>query len=236
MRIERRHAKAFNHLFSFRVLLALVIVLIEIVFIDNLATAGIEFILSSAVVTMALLIQLRFGVQENAPAPANMVVFIFNWLFLDLAPKVQLINMPQRLINTSTVTTDGVAWTNLVCALFMIAFTLFYAFLSKRAETPPPTDAAPIAARQEFAPGAVGLALFFCILVVGLAAPSPYASVEKSEAATPASLVAQPIPAISSHGDPLDSAERTVLRPVKYCFSAAACVLCCSFFCPGTHY
>ncbi len=190
MRIDRRHAKASHHLFSFRVLLALVIVLIEIVFIDNLATAGIEFILSSAAVTMALLIQLRFGVQENAPAPANMVVFIFNWLFLDLAPKVQLINMPQHLINTSTVTIDGVAWTNLVCALFMIAFTLFYAFLSKkRDEAAPPTDAAPVAARQEFAPGAVGLALVICILVVGVAAPGAYASVEKLEAATPATLV-----------------------------------------------
>ena len=189
MHIERRRAEASIHLFSFRVLLALVIVLIEIVFINSLVTAGIEFILSSAVVTIALLIQLRFGVQENAAAPANMVVFIFNWLFLDLAPKVQLINMPQHLINTSTVTIDGVAWTNLVCALFMIAFTLFYAFLSKRAEVPPPTDAAPIAARQEFAPGAVLLALVVCILVVGLAAPSAYASVEKLEAATPATLV-----------------------------------------------
>jgi hypothetical protein len=189
MRIERTNRKAAINLFSFRVLLALVIVLIEVVFINSLATAGIEFILSSVVVTIALLIQLRFGVRQNAAAPADLVVFIFNWLFLDLAPKVQLIDMPQRLINTSTVTIDGVAWTNLVCALFMIAFTLFYAFLSKRAENPPPADAAPVAGRQEFAAGAVGLALVVCVLVVGLAAPGAYASVENLEAATPASLV-----------------------------------------------
>jgi hypothetical protein len=191
MRIERTNTKASHNLFSFRVLLALVIVLIEVVFINNLLSAGIEFILSSVVVTIALLIQLRFGVRQDAAAPADLVVFIFNWLFLDLAPKVQLIDMPQRLINTSTVTIDGVAWTNLVCALFMIAFTLFYAFLSKRAESPnpPPADAAPVAGRQEFAAGAVGLALVVCVLVVGLAAPGAYASVQNLEAATPASLV-----------------------------------------------
>jgi hypothetical protein len=193
MRIERTNSKASTNLFSFRVLLALVIVLIEVMFISNLATAGMEFILSSVAVTIALLIQLRFAVRENVAAPADQVVFIFNWLFLDLAPKVQLINMPQRLINTSTVTIDGVAWTNLVCALFMIAFTLFYAFLSKRAEDGPPTDAAPVASpaasHQEFAAGAVGLALAVCVLVVGLAAPSAYASVENLEAATPATLV-----------------------------------------------
>src|ERR1700761_2314322 len=114
MSIERNRGKASINFISFRALLALFIVLIELVFVSNLASAGIEFILSSVAVTVALLIQLRFGVQKNAPAPADMVVFIFNWLFLDLAPKVQLISMPQRLINTSTVTLDGVALTNLV--------------------------------------------------------------------------------------------------------------------------
>jgi hypothetical protein len=97
--------------------------------------------------------------------------------------------MPQRLINTSTVTIDGVAVTNLVCALFMIAFTLFYAFLSRRAESPPPRNAAPVVSRQEFAAGAVGLALVICVIVVGLAAPRAYASVENSVTSTPATLV-----------------------------------------------
>jgi hypothetical protein len=188
MRIERNRAKPSVDLFNFRVLLALFIVLIEVVFVSNLASAGIEFILSSAAVTMALLIQLRFGVQRNAGAPADLVIFIFNWLFLDLAPKVQLISMPQRLINTSTVTIDGVALTNLVCALFMIAYTLFYAFLSKRVDAPPAAEAAP-AVRQEFAPGAVGLALTVCVLVVGIAAPGAYASVQNLETITPATLV-----------------------------------------------
>jgi len=87
MRIERMNTKASINLFSFRVLLALVIVLIELVFINSLITAGIEFILSSVVVTIALLIQLRFGVRQSAAAPADLVVFIFNWLFLDLAPR-----------------------------------------------------------------------------------------------------------------------------------------------------
>jgi hypothetical protein len=186
--------------FSLRMLFALVIVLIEVVFINSLASAGIELILSSAVVTIALLIQLRFGVRQTAAAPADIIVFIFNWLFLDLAPKVQLMSMPQRLINTSTVTVDGVAVTNLVCALFMIAFTVFYALFSRRGENPQPTAAAPVKSRhgfnagavkprQEFTAGGVGLALVVCFAVVAVAAPHAYRAVENSEAASPASLV-----------------------------------------------
>jgi hypothetical protein len=182
------------NILSLRVLVALVIVLIEVVFINSLASAGMEFILSSVVVTIALLIQLRFGVRQSAGAPADIVVFIFNWLFLDLAPKVQLISMPQRLINTSTVTVDGVALTNLVCALFMIAFTLFYEFLSRRAERQAPTDSVPTDSvpadsRQGFTAGAVGLALVVCVVVVAVAAPRAYAAVDSTVTATPASLV-----------------------------------------------
>ena len=188
---------------SLRILLALVIVLIELVFINSLASAGMEFILSSVAVTVALLIQLRFGVRETAGSPADIVVFIFNWLFLDLAPKVQLIDMPQRLINTSSVTVDGVALTNLVCALFMIAFTLFYEFLSRRTENPPPAGSAtgsvpsdaggsaPEEARREFTAGGVGLALAVCLVVVAVAGPRAYAQVENALAATPATLVMQ---------------------------------------------
>jgi len=177
--------------FSLRMLFALVIVLIEIVFINSLASAGIELILSSVVVTIALLIQLRFGVRQIAAAPADIIVFIFNWLFLDLAPKVQLMSMPQRLINTSTVSVDGVALTNLVCALFMIAFTVFYAFFSRRGGNPEPAAPAPapVKPRQEFTAGAVGLALLLCFAVVAVAAPHAYRSVENAEVASPASLV-----------------------------------------------
>src|SRR6202795_1429286 len=179
------------HIPSLRILLALVIVLIELVFINSLASAGMEFILSSVAVTIALLIQLRFGVRETAGSPADIVVFIFNWLFLDLAPKVQLIDMPQRLINTSSVTVDGVALTNLVCALFMIAFTLFYEFLSRRTENPPPGGSAPEGARREFTAGGVALALTVCLVVVAVAGPRAYAQVENALAATPATLVMQ---------------------------------------------
>lgn len=168
--------------------LALAIVLVEILFIDKLASAGIEFILSSVIVTVALLIQLRFGIRRAAAAPADIVVFVFNWMFLDLAPKVQLIAMPRQLINTSTVTVDGVALTNLVCALFMIAFTLFYVFLSRREQNRPNSTAA-AASPREFSAGAVALGVFVCVLVVGIAAPRAYAQVENAVAATPASLM-----------------------------------------------
>jgi hypothetical protein len=180
--------KATPHFLGVKVILALFIVLMEIIFINSLASAGMEFVFSSAAVTLALLIQLRFGVRPTAASPADMVVFMFNWLFLDLAPKVQLMSMPQRLINTSTVAVDRVALTNLVCALFIVAFTLFYAFLSKRAEARP-ADAAAAPAPREFTAGAVGLAVVVCVGVVAIAAPSAYAAIENSVAASPASLI-----------------------------------------------
>lgn len=182
---------------SLRVLLALFIVLVEIVFVNSLASAGMEFVFSSAAVTVALLIQLRFAVRDSAGSPADMVLFIFNWLFLDLAPKIQLMSMPQRLINTSTVAVDKVALTNLVCALFMVAFTLFYGFLSKREKQAKPgasggarpAAAAPAPKPREFTAAAVGLAVLICVFVVALAAPSAYQAVEDKLAASPASLM-----------------------------------------------
>jgi hypothetical protein len=182
--------QATPHLLGVKVPLALFIVLMEIIFINSLASAGIEFVFSSAAVTLALLIQLRFAVRPAAASPADMVVFIFNWLFLDLAPKVQLMSMPQRLINTSTVAVDRVALTNLVCALFMVAFTLFYGFLSRRAEARP-AAAPPADPPREFTAGAVGIAVLVCVCVVAIAAPRAYASIENSVAASPASLVMQ---------------------------------------------
>jgi hypothetical protein len=181
--------KAATHFLDVKVLLALFIVLMELIFVNSLASAGMEFVFSSAAVTVALLIQLRFAVRPTAASPADMVVFVFNWLFLDLAPKVQLMSMPQRLINTSTVAVDRVALTNLMCALFMVAFALFYGLLSKRAEAARPRGAEPASPPQEFTGGAVGLALVVCVCVVAIAAPSAYASIENSVAASPASLV-----------------------------------------------
>jgi hypothetical protein len=180
-----------------KILLALVIVLIEIIFVENLASAGMEFVFSSAAVSIALLIQLRFALRPTAESPADMVLFIFNWLFLDLAPKLQLINMPQRLVNTSTVAVDRVALTNLVCALFMVAFTLFYSFLTKRTEAERQTPIAhdpsttPAIGPAPFSAGAVGLAVLICVGVVGAAAPSAYRAIEDAAVASPASLMMQ---------------------------------------------
>ena len=185
----RLHTKAPIHFSSVEVLLALFIVLIELLFINSLASAGMEFVFSSVAVTVALLIQLRFAVRTTAESPADMVMFIFNWMFLDLAPKVQLMSNPQRLINTSTVAVDRVALTNLVCALFMVAFTLFYGFLSKRSEAAPRMNAAPTTPPKEFTGGAVGLALVVCVCVVALLAPAAYRSIENAVAASPASLI-----------------------------------------------
>jgi hypothetical protein len=82
-----------------------------------------------------------------------------------------------------------VALTNLVCALFMVAFTLFYGFLSKRGEGAPRVTVTPTASPEEFSGGAVGLALVVCVSVVALLAPSAYASIENAVAASPASLI-----------------------------------------------
>jgi hypothetical protein len=183
--------KAPKHIFSLRVIVGLVIVLTEIVFLNYFLSAEIEFVLSSAVVTVALLIQLRFGMREDASTPADMVVFIFNWLFLDMSPKIQLLGMPQQLVNTSSVAVDRVAVTNLVCAVFILAFTGCYQWLSAQSrdragegggteetEEPPPFTAA-----------AIGVAVFFCIVTVGLAAPHAYRTADAA-AVSPAELIA----------------------------------------------
>jgi hypothetical protein len=190
-------------LFSFKALIGLAAVLIEIVFINDLGSAGSEVVISSVLVTIAVLIQLRFAVHSESAGPADIVIFIFNWLFLDLAPKVQLINQPQQLVNTSTVSVDRVALTNLACALFIVAFTLFYNFLSKRApkkdrikkyrrvrddaaiEAGPVVEVPPAG----FSAAGVGIAVFACIAVVGIAAPFAYKSVENQSTISPALLV-----------------------------------------------
>src|ERR1039457_7040820 len=119
--------------YAARLIIAVFIVVTEIVFLYCLAAEGVEFILSSLVVTVALLLQLRFGMRQDAATPADIVVFIFNWLFLDFAQKIQLIIAPRRLINTSTVIPVEVLLTDLTCALFIGVYTLSYALLSRRA-------------------------------------------------------------------------------------------------------
>src|SRR5260370_33868223 len=90
----RMHTKAPIHLLGVKVLLALFIVLMEVIFINSLASAGIEFVFSSAALTVALLIHLRFALRTSAESPAVMVGFFFNWLFFGLAPTFQLIPPP----------------------------------------------------------------------------------------------------------------------------------------------
>jgi hypothetical protein len=190
-------------LFGFKALIGLAIVLIEIVFINDLGSAGSEVVVSSVLVTVAVLIQLRFAVRAESAGPADIVIFIFNWLFLDLAPKVQLINQPQQLVNTSTVTVDRIALTNLACALFIVAFTLFYNFLSNRApkkgrikknrrrRDEPTIEAGPVVdvPVAGLSPAGVGIAVFVCMAVVGIAAPFAYKSVETQATISPALLV-----------------------------------------------
>ena len=68
--------KASGFVFDIRVLVGLAIILNEIVFVNVLGSTGVEFVLSSALVTIALLIQLRFALREHAGTPADIVVFI----------------------------------------------------------------------------------------------------------------------------------------------------------------
>jgi hypothetical protein len=189
--------EALRHVLSLRVFLGMMIIATEIFFLEHFAAAGIEFVLSSSMVTFALLLQLGYGLQENAETPADIVVFIFNWLFLDLAPKIQLLSMPQRLVNTSSVAADRVAMTNLVCALFILAFTGFYRFMAKRPENArnsaknhahKKAAVAPALPPREFTSLAVGITVFLCIAVVGVAAPFAYHSAD-APVASPATLI-----------------------------------------------
>ena len=179
---------AATSLVSMRTAVALIIVLTEAVFLAYLAYNSVELILASLVMTVALLIQLNFGIQKHAGTPADVVVFIFNWLFLDLAPKIQLLSMPQQLVNTSSVSIDQVAATNLVCALFIVTFTVCHAFLGRRAEDTVIRSGALSAAQPQFSESGVALAFFTCVIVVLLAAPYAYASIDTVEQ-SPALLV-----------------------------------------------
>lgn len=222
----RGKTKASVPVFGLRALIGLAIVVNEIVFINVLGSAGIEFVLSSAVVTIALLIQLRFAVRQNAGAPADIVVFIFNWLFLDLAPKFQLMSMPQQLVNTSAVHVGTVAATNLVCALFMVSFTVVYMILSRRAEDAAVAGDAAVAAepQREFTGGGIGIAVFICILVVGVAAPFAYRSVDTDVSSTPAMLIMNRFLLFLPSATFLILVNETIRNPRKVLFSRL-CVL-----------
>ncbi len=213
------------HGFSVRVLIGLAIVLNEIVFVNFLASAGVEVVLSSAVVTVALLLQLRFAVRRDAGAPADIVVFIFNWLFLDLAPKAQLLSMPQQLVNTSAVDVGTVATTNLVCALFMVVFTVVYVILSRHSEDAAVPAAAP---PREISGRGIGIAVLICVMVVAVAAPIAYRSVDSDATATPAKLIMGRFLLFLPSATLLILLNETVRSPRKLLFSRV-CVLLLMF-------
>jgi hypothetical protein len=175
--------------------LAFFIVASEIVFLYFMAPAGTEFALSSLVLTAALLFQLRFGMRRDAPTPADMIVFIFDWLFLDLAPKIQLISVPDRLVNTSTVRPEMVLATNLLCALFIVSFTLIYARMRREApargtpgETQPAAPKAGAPARRRFTPMGVLMTLGLCLVLVAALGRTPYGT-DTTETMAPSAMM-----------------------------------------------
>ena len=178
-------------LFNLPMVLGMAVIATEIVFLSFFAPAGIEFILSSAALTAALLIQLRFGLRRHVDTPADLVVFIFNWLFLDLAPKIQLISLPRELVNTSSVAPDRVAVTNLACSLFIITFTLIYSWMGRRWQRSMPAieESAVAQAPRPFTAEGVGIAIAVCLVMVAVAAPYAYRSVDTVATASPLLLI-----------------------------------------------
>jgi len=170
--------------------LAAFIIITEIVFLYFMASAGIEFLLSSIVLTLAVLMQLRFGMREESATPADIVTFIFCWLFLDLAPKIQLVSAPGSLVNTSNVIPTRVLFTNLICALFIVTFTVVYASLQKRstmaeaAEQTTPEAAEP----PRFTPLGICLVMIICVAVTAILGRTPYQATQAATI-TPGMLV-----------------------------------------------
>jgi hypothetical protein len=169
-----------NHSGITRWVIAACIIATEIVFLYNFAAAGTEYILSSLAVTLALLVQLRFGIREYSATPADIVVFIFNWLFLDLAPKIQLLSVPNALVNTSTVMPEQVLIANLLCALFIVTYTVVYASRSRPPQTRSGSSVvqsnAAVAMQSEFTAFGVFLALLVCTLAVAALGRTAYST------------------------------------------------------------
>ena len=186
------NGSVFNRVFSLRIWIAIAILLTELVFLNYRLDAGLAVLLSSATLTAALLLQLRYAVREDSSTPADIAVFIFNWLFLDLAPKIQLMTAAQQLVNTSSASEDGIAITNLVCAAFIVLFTGFYAFLAGRKSSPAPAAAAPdlpVARPPAIPASGVAITLLVCIVAVAGVAPLVYHSVDDQVEITPKLLI-----------------------------------------------
>jgi hypothetical protein len=169
--------------------LAALIIITEVVFVYFMASAGIEYVLSSMAVTLAVLLQLRFGIRRDAATPADIVTFIFCWLFLDLAPKIQLLSAPGALVNTSNVLPGRVLFTNLICALFVVSFILVYVPLQKRSTANAANQSDPEAEMpQRFTPLGICLMVAICVVVTAALGRTPYQN-QEATAVTPAMLV-----------------------------------------------
>jgi hypothetical protein len=167
-------------------IVGLSVVLTEILFIYFYKFSSVEFVVSSAFVTVAVLIQLRYGIQSNAPVPADIVVFIFSWLFLDLAPKIQLIGDPRHLVNTAIVVPSQVFLANVLCSFFIVTFTLTYSLMSRRAAV---TERVATHTRTEFSAFGVFLAVAMCVIVVVVLGPFAYRSLGNVTVGGPLFLV-----------------------------------------------
>ncbi len=180
-----------SHSESMRLAIAAFIIITESVFIYSMASAGIEFVLSSIVLTLAVLMQLRFGIRRDTPIPADIVAFIFSWLFLDLAPKVQLLSSPEELVNTSTVVPGRVLVTNLLCAVFIVTFTVVYASLQKRSTIGKTAKESNlnVAVPPQFTSVGICLVLGICVVVVAVLGRTPYQGDAAQAVITPSTLV-----------------------------------------------
>jgi hypothetical protein len=159
-----------------RLAIATFIIITEIVFLYFMSSAGIEYVLSSVVLSLAVLLQLCFGIRKDAAVPADIVAFIFSWLFLDLTSKIQLLSSPRLLVNTSSVVASGVLITNLICAVFIVAFTATYALVHRPLAMDAAADQPDPEPRQaeKFTPFGICLLLAICLVVVAILGRKPY--------------------------------------------------------------
>ena len=183
------YESALHRVFSLRVSLGIAVALTELVFLAYRFDMGFALSLSSAMVTFALLLQLRYALRDDASTPADVAVFIFNWLFLDLAPKIQLVTSATQLVNTSSATESGIALTNLVCALFIVVFTVSYAALGARESVKPQPSQSTVRPPVAITGAGVAVTLLVCVVAVGVAAPFVYHSVDDQVEITPKLLI-----------------------------------------------
>lgn len=105
------------------------------------------------------------AVRGHANSAADASVFVFGLMFLLVAPMVQVLVLGTKLVNTTYARADLVIQTNLACALFVAAYLLGRAALSRPA---PARHAA--SDRAPGAPLAPGLSVFALAALLALCA------------------------------------------------------------------